>query len=153
MIDYLKLKIEVLKILNERISERITNGHKAIQVAELARDSESKSSAGDKYETGRAMMQREIANNKAQVSTALHTQNILKQISPERSYGKVELGALVQTSVGIYLISIGEGKLSVQDNSVYAVSVNSPIGRAMIGLRRGEDFFFNTRNIKILSIY
>ena len=63
-------------------------------------DSETKSSAGDKYETGRAMVQIELEKNQAQYNKFLKLKNELKQIDPIVIKSKIEYGSIVVTNNG-----------------------------------------------------
>ena len=63
------------------VHERIAATQEAIYTAQLSANEETKSSAGDKYETGRAMAQLEIEKNTAQLAEALKLKQMLKQIS------------------------------------------------------------------------
>ena len=64
------LKIDLLRKLEEVIQSKIEELKLSIASAKESRDNDTKSSAGDKYETGREMMQMEI--NKASAQLAKH---------------------------------------------------------------------------------
>jgi len=52
----MSVKTELLATLNTLLNEKIRVLQESIQTTKDSRDSDGKSSAGDKYETGRAMM-------------------------------------------------------------------------------------------------
>ena len=64
------LKKRVYTQLKNLTEEKITQAEKAVAAAIEARDGETKSSAGDKFETGRAMMQLEQQRHEVQLSKA-----------------------------------------------------------------------------------
>ena len=62
------IKQELYKLCQTYIQQRILTAKQAIEAAQQAANNETKSSSGDKYETGRAMMQLEIEKDSAQLS-------------------------------------------------------------------------------------
>ena len=96
--------------------------------AQQAANEEDKSSVGDKYETGRAMMQIERDKAAQQLDEALKLKNIIDQISVETGSGKIMLGSLVITNSKKIFISIGIGKLFLDDEEFLVVAPGSPLG-------------------------
>lgn len=145
-------KAEIIKYLSNLLDSRISEINAAIILLKESRDNESKSSAGDKYETGRAMVQIELDKLQQQ----LQNQNILKtellKIQPKAATEKVSFGSLLNTSVGKYFISVGLGKMELHQEIIYAVSLASPIGQALKGAKKGDTISFNSQSIQILSI-
>ncbi len=76
----------------------------------------------------------------------------LLKIKPEVETEKVGFGSLVETSNGIYFISIGMGKVMLDDTSFYAISLASPLGQALKGAQTGDTLTFNGDNIQIISV-
>ena len=120
--------------------------------AQESANSETKSSAGDKYETGRAMAQEERNRNAVQLQQALQLQGELARISPELASDAVRPGALVHTSIGRFYISISAGKLTVDGQDYFAVSAAAPVAAALAGKHAGEEVMFNGKKIRIESI-
>lgn len=121
-------------------------------MAQSSGNEETKSSAGDKYETGRAMAQLEIENNSAQLAEALKLKKVLEQINPDLETKRVQLGSLVLTSLGNYYIAISAGKLLVDGTEYYAISSASPIGVKLMKLRAGESFTFNQKSAVVEKV-
>lgn len=118
-----------------------------------AKGSETKSSAGDKYETGMAMIQnQEELYSRQQVDTQLIYNSLLK-IDPTKVCEQVENGALVLVPGGIFYICAGMGKLVVQDTSYFAISLNSPMGAALKFKKAGEFYTYNEKNVPINDIF
>jgi len=122
-------KIEVCSEVLQKINE--------------AKKSETKSSAGDKFETSREMLQAEEDRTTATLSNAILLKKSLAQINPDTSSSKVETGALVIGSQLSYYISVGLGKIELKDQKYWAISLSSPIAKQMIGKTKGENFSFN----------
>ncbi len=145
-------KERICQYLIGLIEEDISAAQHAIDLAKEARDSESKSSVGDKYETGRAMMQIEIGKHEAQLNRGTFMRHTLSQIDGKKENKKVEAGALVSTNRGIYFISVGIGKLEIDKVIVYAISLSSPIGKALMEKGVGDQFTFQGQHVEINDI-
>ncbi|SNR41078.1 3-oxoacyl-ACP synthase [Hymenobacter mucosus] len=134
------------------VQERIEACQAAINAAQESANSETKSSAGDKYETGRAMAQNERDRNKVQLHQAQQLQGELQRILPELPCDTVRPGALVHTSMGQFYISISAGKLIVEGRDYFAVSAAAPVAAALAGKRAGEQAMFNGKSVQVLSV-
>ena len=132
------------------IEQRISAARTAMQAAQESSSSETKSSAGDKYETGREMANAERDRNAAHMQQAQQLQAELARISPDAVCDTVRPGALVSTSMGRFYISISAGKLDGQD--VFAVSPAAPVAVALRGLRAGEEAAFNGKTVRVLAV-
>lgn len=120
--------------------------------AQQAANEESKSSVGDKYETGRAMMQIERDKAAQQLEEAIKLKNILDQLSIEPHTDKIALGSLVITNTKKIFVSIGIGKLTLEGEDFLVVAPTSPLGQALMGLKRKDQLTFNKEQITILEI-
>ena len=132
--------------------DRILTIQKAIDEAVESANDDTKSSSGDKHETGRAMAQLEQEKSGIQLNEALEFKNILAKINPEQQSKTVLLGSLVYTNNGAFYISAAAGKLIVADKIFYAISVHSPLAKKLIGLTPGEKTDFNHTTYKIQEI-
>ena len=146
------LKEDIVSHLHNLISEKIKTVQKAISSAENSRDNETKSSAGDKYETGRAMMHLEIQKNEAQLGKLLNSLNKLKSIKIDSESKKAEEGSLISTNEGIYFIGIGVGKINYPGHNVYAISKEAPLGQLLINKSKGDKIQFRDREVEILDL-
>lgn len=111
----------------------------------------SKSSAGDKHETSRAMAQLEQERLSKQLSEAQNVSFTLAKINPSVLCSKPVLGALIISSLGSYYLSVGLGKIMLNNQVYYAIALASPMAQA-IALSKDNSFFFNGNAIRILSI-
>ncbi|WP_109302169.1 3-oxoacyl-ACP synthase [Aquimarina sp. AU474] len=128
-----------------RIEQRIINIQESLH-------SETKSTAGDKHETGRAMLQLEREKSGAQLAEAQKLQEILSKIDISSSSGYAHLGSLVSTSQANYFLSISVGKITINSTSYFAIAANSPIGKLLLGKKSGDGFSFNGNQIIITEI-
>ena len=135
------------------VDQRIHTAENAIKSARESANDDTKSSAGDKYETGRAMMQQEIDNNLLQLNEAKRLRAVLVQIIPEKEVDTVHIGSLVITNKGNFYISVSAGQLKVNDVIYFAVSSISPIGAKLMRLQVGSEFNFNGKEFKINEVH
>ena len=148
-----EIKIELYKSCLDFVNQRIETTDNAIKSARESANDDTKSSAGDKYETGRAMMQQEIDNNQLQLNEARKLKIILDQIDPEKQFDAVQLGSLVITNKGNFYISVSAGQLKVDGVIYFAISSISPIGAKLLRLQVNSEFNFNGKDFKILEIH
>lgn len=117
-----------------------------------ALDQESKSSAGDKHETGRAMLHLEMEKASQQFKAAQQMKETLDRTEIQHISGKIKLGSMVITDQGTYFIAISAGQLTVDKKQYYAISPASPIGQLLMGKEQDETIIFGSRTIRIKSI-
>ena len=135
------------------IEQRISAARTAMQAAQESSSSETKSSAGDKYETGREMANAERDRNAAHMQQAQQLQAELGRISPDAACDTVRPGALVHTSLGWFYIGISAGKLAGEEEpAVFAVSAAAPVAVVLKGLRAGQEALFNGKTVRVLTV-
>jgi transcription elongation GreA/GreB family factor len=146
------LKEQLHKLCMDYADKRMEVALLAIQQAQEAANDETKSSAGDKYETGRAMMQREADLGQVQLAEARKLKNDLDRIDPVKPTNVAQPGSLVFTDQGIFYIAISAGQLSVGKETAFAISGASPLGSKLIGKKAGAGFELNGKLYNILKI-
>lgn len=137
----------------QQVEQRITTAREAMDAAQAAANNEGKSSAGDKYETGRAMMQLERDQNARLLSEALKLKQALDNIDPSRLHERAQTGSLLITDQGRYYLSISLGKLELNGQEWIALSPVTPLGSSLLGLKAGEATVFNKRNYKVQHLF
>jgi transcription elongation GreA/GreB family factor len=132
---------------------RLDAARAGMAAAQESSNSETKSSAGDKYETGRAMAQQERDRHAAQLHEAQQLLGALQKINPELASDNVRPGALASTSLGLFYFSIGAGKLTTAEGQEFlAVSAGAPLAMALHGRRAGEEVLFNGKPVRVLAV-
>ena len=152
MTDLSALKQRVYTQLQALIQEKVAQAEKAVAAAIEARDGETKSSAGDKFETGRAMMQLEQQRHEVQLSKAFQLSDDLDRLDLEADYLIVKPGALVETDRDIYFIGIGVGKIKIDHQVIFCISIQSPIGKLLLHKKKNEVLKFQEKKITIIEI-
>jgi transcription elongation GreA/GreB family factor len=141
-------KSQIQANLRSILENTLEEARREYLLAKESRDSDTKSSAGDKFETGREMMQREMDKLSALVDNTLNSIAKLDRLADLPASVIISEGSLVETDQETYFISIGYGKL----DSIYAISIESPLGVELKGKRVGDRIEMRGRNITIKSI-
>lgn len=149
----LTIKKQLYDLCRQHLLERIKTAEDAIHFAQAAANEETRSSAGDKYETGRAMMQLEIEKNYTQLAQAISLKHALDNIKYERDSNLIQPGSMVITDRGNFFIAISVGQLTLEGEVYTAVSSDSPIGAKMIGLQKSASFSFADKTYTITQIW
>ena len=146
------MKEELYKKCESYLEEKIARISHSILDLEAALTNESKSSAGDKYETGREMINIEIHKLSTQIQEFQKLEVTLEIAKRNAASGIVRLGSLVEATNANYFICIPIGELSIGDKKVYVIGSNSPVAQALIGKAEGDTFNFNSISGTIISI-
>jgi transcription elongation GreA/GreB family factor len=141
-------KSQIQANLRSILENTLEEARREYILAKESRDSDTKSSAGDKFETGREMMQREMDKLSALVDNTLNSIAKLDRIADLPASVVISEGSLVETDQETYFISIGYGKL----DSIYAISIESPLGLELKGKKVGDCIEMRGRHITIKSI-
>ncbi len=148
----IELKDLLLKECFRTVEARHQRVKQSILGIEESLFEESKSSAGDKHETGRAMLQIERENAGKQLHEVEKTLQSLKRIDISSTSKVAHLGSLVLTTQQTYFISVSAGILEIAFKKYLAVSPLSPIGQILIGKKEGARLNFNGIEFEIENI-
>lgn len=148
----MNLKQQLLSNCKEFVQNKLNTIEEIIQSNKNALNSETKSSAGDKHETGRAMLQLEMEKAGQQLSGVQEMKLQLDRINLESNTGSVHLGSVVKTNIANYFIAISKGQIKIEDKVYFAISSQSPIGKLLLGKTINDVVDFRNQQIKILRI-
>lgn len=146
------MKLQLQQIMLESIDEQLKSALERMDEALEAVQSETKSTAGDKHETGRAMAQLEQEKAGKIIQSIKQNKNRIQQL-PTEKMESVELGAVVETNKGSFYVSFAMGKLLLNNTTYFAVSPSAPLIQAMLGKKEGEEFVFNGITQSIVKIF
>ena len=136
--------------------EFIENRHQTVQNTikeiQVSLHSETKSSAGDKHETGRAMLQLEREKAGVQLAEIEKTKALLSKVNIENRPKKIGLGSVVFTSKANYFIAISAGELKVNGDNFFAISANTPMGQLLIGKETGDVITFRAQAFEVTEV-
>jgi transcription elongation GreA/GreB family factor len=134
--------------LSQKVNDLIT----IIREVNEAGNLESKSSAGDKHETAKAMAQLEQEKLGNQLKEAEMQLAEFKKHDLTKSSHKVEQGSLVETDKGYFFIAASIGKLMVDEKTVFVISNRSPLALHLTGLKTDDTANFNGVAYHILNV-
>jgi hypothetical protein len=149
----LDFKQQVYEACLTAIQDKISEMKKEIRSVIEDGNNDSKSSAGDKHETSKAMNQLEQEKMGNQLEELEKQKAELQRIDLNLDLGYIMKGSLVNTNQGYLFVSLGLGKVKVKDNLVFAVSTTSPLGKEIIGHKRGEKVEVNGIEYEIKKIW
>lgn len=148
--------LKTKQILYSRCLEFIENRFQTIQntIQEIQESllSETKSSAGDKHETGRAMLQLEREKAGNQLAEIQKIKQIFSKVDVSKSSKIVGLGSVVYTSNANYFIAISAGKLKVENDFFFAISANTPMGQLLLSKTIGNIIVYNNSEFEVINV-
>lgn len=124
----------------ELVDQKIAMHQKAMNDAQDSANKEQRSTAGDKYDTARAMSQNERDMFARQLAESLQMKKILTTIDSSKVSKKVSGGSLVKTSMGNFYLSVSLGKIAHDGVTYFAISPLTPIGQAMLDKKVRDGF-------------
>lgn len=134
------------------VKARLTRINSDIDQVQEALAAETKSSAGDKHETGRAMLQLEREKLGQQLLEAERMNQVLAKVPLNNAATHVALGSLVKTSKAKYYIAISAGAYAENGESIFCISAATPIAKSLLGKSVGDTAVFNATTIAIEAV-
>ena len=141
----------VVKYIVSLMRENIKLLKNEIKLMEEEKNSLTKSSAGDKHEVSRSLMQIEYDKLNESYNSQLKELKLIESLDLNKKK-IIGLGSLVQTDKFLYFISIGLGKHIISNKSILLVSYASPVGKLLIGKNKGDYVIINNEKEKIISL-
>ncbi len=151
--EQIDIKKHLLTHCKDKLALRRAGVQKNLDSVIISLREETKSSAGDKHETGRAMLQLERENAGKQLAEIEKLEAILERISFAVTPGPVHLGSVVKTSKANYFMSIPVGEVYIENEAYYAIGIGSPIGQVLLGKSEGDEIRFRESIFKIRTVY
>jgi transcription elongation GreA/GreB family factor len=147
-----KIKSQLYSLCLDFVDHRFQSIQNTINEIQISLTSETKSSAGDKHETGRAMLQLEREKAGNQLAEIQKVKEALSKIDILKTSKSIGLGSVVYTTQANYFIAISAGELKYSSESFYAISPNTPIGKLLMGKGIGDNVVFRNQKFKINHI-
>jgi hypothetical protein len=135
-------KSEVVAELDKQLLTKLSYLRTNLQQAIDSRNSDTKSSAGDKFETSREMAQIEIHKIENEI---LKTQQFITDLFSKDIQ-------FIITDKGTFLISIPFGKLMVSGTEVFCISKTAPITSPLINTKVSANFDYRGVAYNVLNI-
>lgn len=146
------MREKVLMAIEVRLKKEEGEAKERLASLQDALGAESKSSAGDKHETGRAMIHREMELVEETRARTQAAQETLKKIQgvPLPVSG-MHVGALVETTGPWVFVGIPMGKLQLGEDVVLCVGPSAPIVKVWAGIEEGHEVSLGPNRLTILA--
>jgi len=135
------------------IEERIASCNHAMSEAQEAANSEEKSSAGDKYETSRAMNHLEKDMYAKQLIANKLELAALASIDCNKIYSLASPGCIVECKRFLFFIAAGLGKINYEGENIFLLSSHAPVAKNLLNKKVGDFILFNKEETEIMNIY
>jgi len=145
------LKEDLKKACLDQVAENINSAQQLLQNIIESKLNDTKSSAGDKFETTRERLQAEEDRVNAVLMNSKKLEHKIK-ILKSSSCDKVEAGAIVRTDKANYYIAVGLGKILVNGTAFYLISPDAPLSKIMWNKKLGDKFHINNSLQTIIAI-
>ncbi|WP_321308131.1 hypothetical protein [Marinifilum fragile] len=146
------LKVDLYNKVQELIQSKIKTNQESLSALKESVGNETKSTAGDKHETGRAMMHLEQEKVMRQLANNQKLKSIVDRINPKINNETVQLGSLVITNHISFYVLAGLGQMELNGQNYFIVSFQSELVQAFKGKRKGDDLIFKGQNYTIQEI-
>lgn len=137
----LQLMAERMRLLEEGIKE-----------AQLSAQSDTKSSAGDKHETGRAMAQIEVEKLTTALQHLRKMNTVLERMDGSTDKQRVALGAIIRTDLGTFYVSVPLGRVQVHGEDIWVISPEAPIFPALRDTPVGNVAYYSGKAYQLLEL-
>ena len=146
------MKEKLIEYVKNYLDQRIQNSLSAMQAAQESANGDSKSSAGDKYETTRAMGHLDREMHARMYQQALQERQSLERLDDTITYKKGAFGAFMKTTMGDFFLSVSIGALEIEGKKLMIISPQSPIGTLLMHKGVGETFSFRGNEAVIEAV-
>lgn len=127
------MKQQIHQYYKQLVQDRIDVFQDMISGLTVDAQNDAKGSAGDKHETALSMMHLEQEKLNHKLQEVLAQKAILDKIDTTVSHQKVALGSLVQSNGMWLFISTALPKITIEGQTVFAISPESPLGSKLMG--------------------
>ena len=134
-------KSDVISELLIQLSNKLKFLNLNLESAIISRNSDTKSSAGDKFETSREMAQIEIRKLETEI---LKAQQFIKDLQENKA-------DLIITETEVFLISIPFGKIAINSQTIYCISNSAPITKLLLNSEISAGFNYGGVDYKLVS--
>lgn len=151
--EKIQYKAQLKQFAIALIGQRIDAAKMAIGQAQEAANAEEKSSAGDKYETGRAMGHLQKDMHARQMAEQVKELSAMQLVKTDLIYPAVVPGACIQCKEVSFFLLAGMGKQSFGGQTIYFLSPQAPLAKSLLGKKPGDVFVFSNAPATILEVY
>jgi hypothetical protein len=137
----------------DHIGQRITASREAIDQAQQSANSEEKSSAGDKYETGRAMGHLQKDMHSRQLAESIKELATLHAVNTAILYPAAGAGTFIRTEKTAFFIAAGLGRQVIDGQIIFFLSPLAPLAKQLQNKKTGDGFLFSGALVAITEVF
>ena len=145
------IKQQLLQICNEHVEKRIADYKNEVDLIKESIESNDKGSSDDD-DSGNGKLLNDLEKNMGYLNEARKTQDYLKLVKANLLSTSAALGSLVKTDSLHFFISISVGKIEIDNQDYYAISLQSPIGQLLKQKSAGDTFEFNGTKYTVTEV-
>ena len=145
-------KKEIKLYLENEVKQKIEILKKQIENLTIDAQNDAKGSAGDKHETGLAMMHLEQEKLSIKLElTIMQLQNI-RAINTDLNHVQVAFGSIVETDNAVFFVSDALPNFKYIQKNIFPLSVQAPVYSELKGKKAGDTFSFNGKTAQIKTV-
>ena len=135
------IKQQLLQICNTRVDKRINDYKEEINLIKESIESNDKGSSEE-----------DDSGNGKLLNDAQQTKSHLQLVKTNIAFNDVVLGSIVKTNQRNFYISTSIGEIILDNQTYFAISLNSPIGQLLKNKTVNEQFEFNQTRYVITEV-
>jgi transcription elongation GreA/GreB family factor len=146
------LKEDIVTACEHHLKDKVHSLTNMVSELSDSANNETKSSAGDKHETGRAMMQLEQEKLGKQLKEAEEQLAEFQKVDFSKQSSLIGQGSLVETDKGYFFMAGSIGKIQVSGKAVFVISRRSPLALVFMGKKQKDTVMFNGVSYRINAV-
>lgn len=145
-------KKALLEKCKDYVRDRISTAEAALADNRAGLEADAKSSAGDKFETSREIVQQEVIRNEILLTEARTMDVVLSKINVDQKFTSIQNGSLAITNHGNFFFAIAVGKVELEKKEYFVISIGSPLGQSFKDKQAGDKVEFNGKTYQIKEV-
>ncbi len=146
------LKQEIHFRYTQQVQDKIDACNDFIRELTVDAQNDAKGSAGDKHETALSMMHLEQEKSNQKLLEFYTQKAILAKINPTENAKLVSLGSVVRVNQLLLFMATALPKIVVEQETVFAISPQSPLGTKIYGKTAGHCFEMDGKSYTIHAV-
>lgn len=145
------IKQQLLQVCNTRVDKRINDYKEEINLIKESIESNDRGNSEDD-DSGNGKLLNDLEKNMEHLNDAQKTKAHLQLVKTNIAFNDVVLGSIVKTNQRNFYISTSIGEIILDDQTYFAISINSPIGQLLKNKKVNEQFEFNETKYVITEV-
>ncbi len=147
------IKTAFLLFLNQHIQTEVDQIQHELKLISVDLTNDTKSSAGDKFETAREMANQEINKLQTVLLDKKRFLQLLQSESFSKTHTSIQAGTLVQISGQWYFFGVPFGKLIYKEKQILGIGLTAPFAQFFLKNKTGAELQFNGNEFHIEKLF